>query len=225
MKTLCRLFSLLFLLSVSGGIKSQLYPTGEKKVTIQIRGGMNISNLSAWDNHYDNYDNATAKVGFNIGGIVDISLGKGLYLQPGLILTSKGAKIDRIDWDNDGYMDAEMNAVYLQVPFYLGYKFAFSNGYNLGVSAGPYFAYGIAGKTTLTQRGNRYELSENTFQNNGLWNRPDIGLGMETQFELKRVVFILGIDAGLAKAWNRQMLTHNMDVRNNNVYLSVGFKL
>lgn len=224
MKTSFRLLMLLSILFISNYNKAQIYPTDEKKVTIQVRGGMNISNLNAWDNEYDSYDDATPKVGFNIGGIVDISLGKGLYLQPGLMLTSKGAKVDRIARE-DNYIDAKMNAVYLQLPLYVGYKFTFSNGYNLGLSAGPYFAYGIAGKTTLTQRGYSGDLSENTFQDNGLWNRPDIGMGIEAQFELKRLVFLIGADAGFARVWKREMLTHDVGVRNNNAYISVGFKL
>ncbi|MBK5722647.1 PorT family protein [Dysgonomonas sp. Marseille-P4677] len=224
MKILSRLFLILLISSVGIGAKAQIYPTNEKRVTLQLRGGLNISNVTAWDNHYDSYDNATPKIGFNLGGILDISLGKGIYLQPGLMLTSKGAKVDDVPI-RDQTADATMNAIYLQVPVYVGYKFAFSNGNNIGVSAGPYFAYGVAGKTSFSERYYSGMTSIDTFNDSNLWNRPDAGIGIEVQFELKRIVFLMGGDIGLAKVWKRESLSHDIYVSNSNTYFSIGYKL
>lgn len=201
-------------------IAANAQETSSKKATFQLRGGLNISNLTATVD--SKYDNATAKVGFNVGGILDCPLGNRFYLQTGLMLTSKGAKVKDIHTEA-GNLTANMNAMYVQVPLYFAYKFQVSNNSNMiGIHLGPYFAYGIAGKTTFTQ--NSPFNSDDTFRDNGLWNKPDVGLGMELSFEMERVVFILGSEAGIAKLWNRAHLTEDVHVRNNNNYISVGFK-
>ena len=212
------LLTLLLTVSLTG--KSQNVEYDKPKVGFQIRGGLNISNLTAY---YDgNTDNAKAKIGFNVGAIADINLKNSWYLQTGLLLTSKGAKIDDVSSD---FNDATMNAMYLQVPLYVAYKIQLPNNSNtINLAFGPYFGYGIAGKTSLSERGSSLSISDNTFQSDGLWNRPDAGIGFELQFEIERFIFIWGGEAGITKSWKREYLTENVRVTNRVSYLSAGFK-
>jgi hypothetical protein len=192
-----------------------------KKVNFQIRGGLNLSNLAA--SYRGETDYGTVKVGFNLSGIADIQLKDNLYLQTGLSLTSKGAVIDDVRVGGQTYK-ATMNAMYLQVPLYFVGKLDMKNNYKITFAAGPYFAYGVGGKTDFKQRGYTGSVSDDTFHEDGLWNRPDVGLGLEIGLELEKVVFVFGEDFGLAKAWKRSALTDDVYVRNQAVYLSVGFK-
>lgn len=197
--------------------------TQEKKVSFQMRGGLTLSNLTAsWT---DSRDNATMIAGFNLGGIAYFSLGKDIYLQTGLSFISKGAKVKNVNVDGQN-MDATMRAQYLQIPVYFAYKIKFANSVNkLVLAAGPYFAYGIAGKTSFSQYGSNSDFSFNTFDSNGLWNRPDVGLGYELQFEMEKLVLLMGSEIGIAKAWKGSALTDpDLHVRNTSVHFSIGYK-
>ncbi len=218
MKTFYRLLIVISIFAISINIVAQ-----NKKVSIQLRGGLNVTNLTAWDD--GDYINADPKAGFNIGGIADINVGRGAYLQTGLVLASKGAKVDDFDIDN-GYVRAKMNAVYLQVPFYFAYKFEFGRWDNkLGVSAGPYIAYGVAGKTSYSSWGTSKKYNYDTFQSNGLWNKFDAGLGFEAYFELKKLAFIMGSELGITNAWKKKYLLNDISVRNNTFYIALGYRL
>ncbi|MDU1890862.1 MAG: porin family protein [Dysgonomonas sp.] len=204
-----------------------------KSISFQIRGGMNISNLSASDDHY--WVTADPKVGYNVGAAVDFPIGKGMYIHSGLSLTSKGAKVDdiRFDLDGGGYTstDMKMNAVYLQVPLYFAYKLDFSRWNSswdnkLGLSAGPFIGYGVFGKTKVesgfSSSGN-IDGSFDTFGDWDLWNRTEVGLGFEASFELKKIVFYLGTEVSLTNVWKKKHLNNDAHVANTNVYLGVGY--
>lgn len=195
-----------------------------KKVGFQVRGGLNLSNLIAY--HDGETYSEKLKVGFNVGAIADIRLSNVFYLQTGLTFTSKGAKVKDITMDDiNGTMEATMNAMYLQVPIYFTYKVQLPNNNNrFNIALGPYFGYGIAGKSTYTPYGSSVGFSLDTFDKDHLWNRPDLGLGLEVQFETEKLVFILGSEAGLTRAWKTQYLSESININNRVSYLTVGFK-
>lgn len=193
----------------------------DKKVTFQARGGLNLSNLTAYDDG-TSYK-GKVKAGFNIGGIADCRLGNNFYLQTGLMLTSKGAKIEGVMIEDGYYTDETINAIYLQVPLYFMYKIELPNNVNkLNIGLGPYVGYGIGGKSSYDL--STADLSVDTFGDNGQLNRVDAGLGMELQFEMAKFVFILGAEAGVTKAFKKEYIAQDISIRNNVSYLSVGYK-
>lgn len=197
-------------------------PDSPKKITFGIRGGMNISNLTSY------YDGDTytekLKVGYNLGATMDCHLTKDFYIRTGLSLTSKGAKVDKIiDIDGIEY-SSKMEAVYLQVPVYFAYKTFMGNSSNMKISVagGPYFAYGIAGNSELKQKSSGRTLDVDTFDN-WIWNRPDIGIGIEVSLEVQKLVFTLGSDVGLARVWKKGVFDGDPYTRNDTSYLSLGY--
>lgn len=193
----------------------------DKKVTFQARGGLNLSNLTAYEDG-TNYK-GKIKAGFNIGGIADFRLGNNFYLQTGLTLTSKGAKLEGVMIDHGHYTDETINAIYLQVPLYFMYKIELPNNSNkLNIGLGPYVGYGIGGKSSYDF--STADLSVDTFGDNGQLNRIDVGLGMEVQFETTKLVFILGVEGGITKAFKKEYIMQDISIRNNVSYLSVGYK-
>lgn len=195
----------------------------DKKVHFQIRGGMNISNLYA--RYKNEYDYADAKIGYNVGAYVDIELKNYFYMFTGLAFTTKGAKIEDVEVYGEGTFDATMNAMYLQLPVYFGYRRELNNNkLKLGFAAGPYFAYGIGGKSkfeSLRQGG--YPESD-TFDKNGLWNRFELGLGFEVNLEADKFIFAISTEAGITNAWKKDRLEYNANVTNSVVGLSIGYK-
>lgn len=220
MKTILRFFFLLFVLANCMGLTAQ--EDSPKRVSFQPRVGMNISNVTA------THDNITIegdeKVGFNIGALADIYLGKSFYLQPGLVFTTKGTKVDDIYIDGNTF-EAKMNAMYLQIPLYASYKLQLNKWDNrLGFSLGPYFAYGVGGKTDYSLAGNKTSISIDTFDSDGMWNKFDVGLGLEIYFELKRIVFTMGGEVSFTRAWKKEFIADGITPRNNNLYYCVGYK-
>lgn len=199
----------------------------DKKINFQIRGGMNVSNMSESDDHY--WATGDAKIGYNIGTAVYFPIGKGMYVHTGLGLTSKGAEFDSFDYDFDNVdifrTKLKMNAVYLQMPLYFGYKLDFSKfgkGWDnkLGVSAGPYVGYGIFGKTKLDSRHGSIDDELDTFD---LLNRLEIGLGVEATFELKQLVFFMGTDVSLTNVMKSKYRYDDEHISHNNFYFGIGY--
>lgn len=112
-------------------------------ISLGIKGGVNLSNWAG------DMDGTKSKVGFNAGLTLDISLPANLYIGSGLEFTTKG--FNDIEIFKSGgakaILEGSANAMYLQVPVHLGYKVSVAPGTKIVFHAGPYFAYGIGGKT------------------------------------------------------------------------------
>lgn len=213
MKKLLTFFIVATLLVISSSAQSQ-----EKNVTFQLRGGMTISNLYANDDR--SFEVADPLIGFNIDAILDIRAYKQFFIQTGLKGVLKGAQIDGVyDWSSTR-SDIDTRAFYLEVPIYAVYKIELGSFENtINVATGPYLAYGIAGNTSAGG------VSISTFRDMDVWNRFDAGIGFETQFEMKKVLFFLGTEIGLTRAWDRKYMDDSDTyVRNSSTYLGVGFK-
>ena len=91
-------------------------------------------------------------------------------------------------------------------------------GTKVVLHAGPYIAYGIAGKTKADVAG----LSEkvDTFGDDGLDLKPfDAGLGLGVGAEFGKIILDLGWDMGLTNIGDSYA-----DVKTQNAYLSVGYR-
>ena len=84
-------------------------------------------------------------------------------LQPSLFVSSKGAKKDELS----------VNAVYLELPVMAAARFKVADNTNIVLSAGPYFACGIAGNSKVDLGKGRLEVD--TFGDDGLLKRGDVG--------------------------------------------------
>lgn len=224
MKTIVKVFLTALMLWTGISIHAQEETESslqKKRITFGIKGGLNLSNLTAYHDG-DNY-REDLKVGFNIGPTVDFHLSKEFYLQSGLILSTKGAKVKDIDIMGTNY-NCKMNAMYLQVPIYFAYKATLPNSTNkIVIAGGPYFAYGIGGNSTFESRSGTKSNSIDTFDD-WLWNKADVGIGLEVALELEKLVFTLGSDVSLTRVWKHEYLTRNLNVHNNVSYISIGYK-
>lgn len=115
--------SLLFALLISMNIASQAQMSFGAKV------GFNMANISG-----DIEDNAM-KPGFQIGGVMNYEVSDALAVQPSLILSNKGVKID------GEFTTATANLNYLEIPINAVYKIS-----NFQIYAGPYLGVGLFGK-------------------------------------------------------------------------------
>lgn len=158
--------------------------------------GMNISN-------YTGDLDMNAKVGFKLGGGFEYAFNDTWSLQPSLFFTGKGAKKDGVS----------VNAYYLELPVMGAARFNVADNTNLVVSAGPYLAYGVAGKAKDGVE------SVKTFSDKGLdFKRFDAGLGVGVALEFGRIIAGLDGQFGLVDV---QSFTNP---KNMNFSIVVGYK-
>lgn len=104
--------------------------------TFGIRAGVNFQNINGKDFSDSKLQNKL-KTGFNAGVNAEIPVGIDFYLQPGVLFTTKGAKV--------GDSDNKINLSYIEIPVNFIYKPELGTG-RLLLGFGPYAAFGIGGK-------------------------------------------------------------------------------
>lgn len=206
----------------------------------QLRGGINLANVSVTDN--GGVDKANQLTSFQVGILTDISLGGSfLSLQPGLLYTGKGSKLQKGTAGQTGYFKQTFNPKYLELPVNLLFKAPIGSGSRFFVGAGPYLAVGIGGKTKTEGTnvlGVNYSREQDiTFSNDdpttfneeegtglGVVRRFDYGLNGTAGIEGKGLV--LGVNYGLGLAKLQSGSNSSADNNNKNRLLSftLGFK-
>jgi len=205
-----------------------------------IRAGVNLANVSVTDNGRVNHANQLTS--FQVGIIGDIPLGTSvLSLQPGLLYTGKGSKIQQGTVGQSGYYKQTFNPRYLEVPLNVVFKAPIGKTSRLFVGAGPYAAVGIGGdvktegtnilgQTYLKETDIEFSNDDPTTFNEeegaglGLVRRFDYGLNGIAGIEGKSMVLGVGYGLGLAKLQSGS----NSGADNNNKHrvwsVTLGFK-
>lgn len=110
-----------------------------------VRVGLNISNISGEYNSGPNGKvDLNARAGFQFGGVVDLPITNGFYVQPGLSFTTRGAR----DKETIGGAKAveKYRPMYLQIPVLASFRADVTDKLNVQVNVGPHFALGLGGK-------------------------------------------------------------------------------
>ncbi|CAN5791342.1 porin family protein [soil metagenome] len=111
------------------------HTTWMKKTTFGVRAGVGLQNITGKDENGRKLDYKLTPA-VNAGVNVEIPLVKDFYLQPGVLISTRGAK----------YSDNKtLNLVYLEVPVNFVYKPALGMGH-LIAGFGPYVDFGLGGK-------------------------------------------------------------------------------
>lgn len=117
-----------------------MFGTDQKgEIAYGVRAGLNISNIGGEYGSGLDLD-LNSRVGFQFGGVVDIPITNGFYVQPGLLFTTRGAKEEI-----GGYKD-KYRPMYLQIPVLGSFRADVSQSVNVQVNVGPHFAFGLGGK-------------------------------------------------------------------------------
>lgn len=184
----------------------------ESPLSFGVKAGVNLSNVDMkfYESTFD------AKIGFQVGVTLDYALTPDFYLQSGLLFTTKGAKENGTD-GNGVKVPATINPMYLELPVMAAYKLVVSDGMKVVFNAGPYLAYGVAGKVTVKE--DRIDVSTNIFQKDG-FKRFDFGVGGGVGFEFGEITANLGYELGLANIADSK----GANAKNRNAFLAVGYK-
>lgn len=164
------------------------------QISWNAKVGMNMSNFTG-DSDTD------MKVGFQAGVGMEYAFSDMWSLRPSLMFTTKGAKIG----------EATATPMYLQLPVMAAASFAIADAQNIVVKAGPYFAYGIAGKYKLDDE-------KEDFFTDGT-KKFDAGLGVGVAYEINKFFVDLTGEFGLTKLYDVDGSPKNI-----NFSIGVGYK-
>lgn len=131
---------------------------GFSQVKWDAKVGMNFSNVTK-------YDDAKALPGFQLGVGMDYGFSESWSLQSGLLISSKGYKIE----------DVKVRPIYLDIPILAAYKFNISDNTKFVINAGPYLAFGLGGKCKFDEGGD-YKLFKGEDGEDAKYSRFDLGI-------------------------------------------------
>lgn len=132
------IFKLMFV-SIAGFLS--IGAMAQAKTSIGLTGGINWNNINGKTASGSELNNQL-KTGFNGGVNVEIPVGTGFYLQPGIEYRQKGSELSNGDKLSIGYVEVPVNLVYKPV---LG-----TGSVLLGF--GPYIGMGIHGTMDYTDK-------------------------------------------------------------------------
>lgn len=177
------------------------------QVSWNAKVGMNMSNFTG-DAETD------MKIGFNVGVGMEYQFTEMWSIQPSLMFTTKGAKAKI---EESGYeLKITDNPMYLEIPVLAAARFAVADNQNIVVKAGPYFAFGIAGKCKIGDE--KIDFFGDGDDQFGA-KRFDAGLGVGVAYEINKFFIDLSGEFGLAKLADGDGAPKNM-----NFSIGVGYK-
>lgn len=136
--------------TVSAQSLGSMFGSDEKgEIAFGVRAGMNISNISGeYGPDKDDKLDLDSRIGFQVGAVVDLPITNGFYIQPGLFITTRGAKKKYTERDEEySYTSTKKyNPIYLQIPVLASFRTDISPSVKVQVNVGPYFSLGLGGK-------------------------------------------------------------------------------
>jgi len=193
------------------------------QIRLSALGGIQSSNFIE-KNSIPGYDTArgnyfSPNTGFELGVLAEIPFGKyNLYLQPGILYSSKGNQFQRY-YDSSVYQtdtlynQNTLNLNYVEIPLYLTWKLSLSKDQknHFFISAGPYFAFIYSANQSYQNRVLQYNSSNYIYQSGtedlpvGLgpqkYKTYDIGLVAKAGFEFGNVFISAYFNRGLTNAY------------------------
>ncbi len=121
-------------------------------VQFGVETGINIARLSISPKSAFGADELSSKLGARFGGLLNIGLGKGFSIEPGVVYSRKGIGYSATIYGES--IEVQMRYNYIEVPLYVKYNFK-----GLQFGAGPYIAFtsaasykGISLDTTVVEK-------------------------------------------------------------------------
>lgn len=169
-----------------------------------IKAGVNLSTMSLKDNNGNYSDDFKMNPGFHVGVTGEFPLTEMFSFETGLLLTTKGFKINQVEDIPLGpttETKAKMNLLYLDIPITAKASLDVGGVEIYGVF-GPYLGMGLSGK-------DKYEITEEgetrTGENNISWGtgvndykRLDYGLTAGSGVKIESIQIGLFYSLGLA---------------------------
>ena len=205
----------------------------------RIQAGVNLANVSVTND--GRIDDANMLPSFQVGIVGDVHIASILYLQPGILFTGKGSKIEIGRPGENLYIKQTSNPFYIEVPVNLVAKLPFNSESHFFFGAGPYGAIGIAGKAKTDKNAlgftSHYEhniafsnddpttFNEEEGTGIGVLKRFDYGLNGVVGVEGPKITLSAGYGLGLAKLQSGSNSGEDNNNKHRVLSFTLGFKL
>ncbi len=194
--------------------------------TVSIRGGLSLANMLDRDNIETYSSMYSNNVGWHLGMLVDFPLGGIASLETGVVLTTKGMKVEE-EFFGIG-IEARARMYYLDVPVLLKVTAPISGKVDFYATAGPYMGYGMSGNIEATLRFMGMEETESediSFGNDkekDTFKPLEFGLSFGGGLQVNAFVIGMSYDLGLTNisVYQKQGTT----VKNRILKFSVGYR-
>lgn len=165
------IFMFLFALSIQA----------QEGVRFGVLGGVNFQNINGKNNDGDKLGN-DLKPGFHAGVNAILGIAPEFYLQPGILFSTKGCKLEETD--------IKLNVSYLEIPLNFLYRGELGDGFVL-IGFGPYLGFGLAGKLKDSDGNSADIVFSNEPGTDGTINmrRFDAGANVFAGYELSSGIF------------------------------------
>ena len=157
--------------------------------TLGVRVGMNVANILNYTNDSD------AKLGLKAGIVGCFPLADNIWLEPGIYYSPKGTKHE---WNVQGTNCKNVcNLNYLEIPINGVYKYDINSNLTVRGHFGPYFGFGMYGKTKYEEDGKVISKVKNfsSKSGNNNYNQFDCGLNLGAGIEFS--ICYLGVQYGI----------------------------
>lgn len=182
-----------------------------QKFTYGVKGGINTNQLvlRIEDEEDDEKTNlSSSKIGFQVGGVAELSFSDHFAIQPNLLFTLKGGRFPTSPY--------KINLYSIELPINILYK---TNGFFAG--AGPNFGYGISSKIKVN--GETYDLFDEEDAGELPLKRFEVGANIIMGYQFPSGLNISShYTLGLTDSYNTDNETNNK-VNNNILGFSVGY--
>lgn len=179
-------------------------------ITFGVTAGLNVANMSFEDDGVS--ISPSSYTSFNVGLTVDIPLLESVYIKSGLFYTGKGCKYEH---KSD---DVKLTPSYLEIPILASYRYDFNETAQVQFNFGPYFAYGIGGKSKYEEEKKTYETD--FFGSDSDTKRFESGLQIGAGITVSQhYYFGVAYQWGLTNVFDDDDLT----VHNKNFMINLGY--
>ncbi len=183
--------------------------------SVGIKGGLNLSTMSTDGNNDENL-----KAGFHVGVFNKIALSESFAIQPEVMYSSKGLKIN---YEDAAFVEGETKFTlhYIDVPV----KLVFNLSRDFEFQFGPYVGYLMQAKITNdgSLAGIPIESDDEIDRDN--FKSLDYGLTAGLGFDLDPLIIGVNYNLGLSKVADGDVAKMLLDdAKNNVIMLSAGLK-
>ncbi len=214
------------------------YGQSAPKASLIVKGGLNLSNITISKN--GDIDENKTLPSFHAGLVADLPIGRFFSIQPGVLFTGKGAKLESGSTSGSNWYRSTTRPYYVEVPVTAVVKLPLGDQSSFFFGAGPYLGIGVGGKNRVEgqvggvsfSRSNKIQFSNDdpftsTEEGAGynIMRRFDYGLNGTVGVESKFAVFSVNYGLGLAKLQSGTSSSDDALNKYRVLSFSVGVKL
>jgi Outer membrane protein beta-barrel domain len=168
--------------------------TAEAQTRFGIKAGLNLSDVNGKSDGRSFNSDTKMKPSFHVGVIADFSISENVFVQPGILASSKGFKIEQSG------ITASTSPLYVEVPVNIGFRTELSDNLKFYVMGGPYVGIGVAGNSKISGSGQSETETINwgNDENDSDYKRLDYGVNVGVGVEVSN--FLIGAQYGLGLA-------------------------